>query len=230
MYMNINDLKVLIACEESQRITTRFREKGVECYSCDLLKCSGGHPEWHINQDVIPLLKGDCYFKTMDNQQHYVKKWNLIIAHPPCTYLTNTGARWFDVERYGEKAIQRYKFQQEAIEFFMTFVAANSEYIAIENPVGIMSTKYRKPDCIYNPYDFKFETECKRTCLWLKGLPPLVPNQILPVEQRTHNGFKAIFDGKQYAWNDKEVSRLRSVTPQGVANAMVEQWLPILLL
>lgn len=106
----------------------------------------------------------------------------------------------------------------------MTFANAKCEHIAIENPIGYMSTAFRKPDFIYNPYDFEGETECKRTCLWLKNLPRLEVTQHLPKEQRTHNGFKAIFEGKQYAWNDPNVARLRSITPKGVACAMAEQW------
>lgn len=116
------------------------------------------------------------------------------------------------------------KEQDFAIEFFMKFVNANCEKIAIENPIGIMSSLYRKPDCIYNPYDFEGETECKKTCLWLKNLPPLKPTQNLPKRERTQNIWKAKFNGKQYAWNNKEVARLRSQTPVGVAVAMAEQW------
>lgn len=106
----------------------------------------------------------------------------------------------------------------------MRFVAAECEHIAIENPGGIMSALYRKPDCVYNPYDFEGETETKKTCLWLKGLPPLVPTQTLPIEMRTDGIWRAHFDGKKYAWNDPEVAKLRSRTPPGVAKAMSEQW------
>lgn len=116
------------------------------------------------------------------------------------------------------------KLQREAIAFFYQFVMANCDKIAIENPVGIMSTCYRKPDQIYNPYDFEGETECKKTCFWLKGLEPLKPTQVLPKEQRTQGIWKAQFDGKQYSWNDPETAKLRSRTPVGVAEAMAEQW------
>lgn len=218
-------MNVLVACEESQRVCIAFRKRGHRAFSCDLLECSGGHPEWHIHGDVLPLLDGNCCFITMGGQTVSIDgKWDLIIAHPPCTYLTVSGSRWFNVEKYGERARERERERERAIEFFLSFVFADCEKIAIENPVGIMSTVYRKPDCIYNPYDFAGETECKKTCLWLKGLSPLVPTQNLPEEQRTRNIWKAVFDGKQYRWNDPIVASLRSKTPVGVAEAMAEQW------
>ena len=119
-------MKVLVACEESQRVCIAFRERGHEAYSCDIIDCSGGHPEWHIKQDVIPLLNGKCEFTTCDGVNHKIEnKWDLIIAHPPCTYLTVTGNRWFNVERYGEKAILRMEERKKAVEFFMQFVNAD---------------------------------------------------------------------------------------------------------
>ena len=150
--------------------------------------------------------------------------WDLIIAHPPCTFLTISGNKYFNVDVYGEKAKARQELRTEAVEFFMLFVNAPCEHIAIENPIGCMSSVYRKPDQIYNPFDFAGETECKRTCLWLKNLPKLIPNQNLDSALRTHNGYKAIFDGKQYRWNSPETAKLRSRTPWGVARAMAEQW------
>ena len=221
-------LKVLVACEESQRVCEAFRKRGCEAYSADLIDCSGGHPEWHIQGDVIPIINGHCSFKTNDGVVHNIDdEWDLIIAHPPCTYLTNSGSLWFNIEKYGDKARQRYKDREVAVDFFMKFVNANCQHIAIENPVGHMSSAYRKLDCIYNPYDFKGETECKKTCLWLKGLKPLKSNRDkpLPVESRTHNGFKGHFGDKCYGWNDPECSRLRSQTPVGVAEVMAEQWI-----
>lgn len=221
-------MKVLVACEESQRVCIAFREKGHEAYSCDIQDCSGGHPEWHIKGDALEVLNpkpfyetersGIC-FKTIDGEWHkIVGKWDLIIAHPPCTHLCTAGQRWFSE---GRKPI---KLQREAIAFFYQFVMADCNNIAIENPVGIMSTCYRKPDQIYNPYDFNGETECKKTCLWLKGLEPLKATQILPENKRTQGIWKAQFDGKQYSWNDPETAKLRSRTPVGVAKAMAEQW------
>lgn len=217
-------MKILIACEESQVVCTAFRKRGHEVYSCDIQECSGGHPEWHIMQDVLPILNGRCEFKTMDGVSHRIDgRWDMIIAHPPCTRLCNSGQRWlyFGSQEYRMRKIQE---QQKAIVFFMMIALADCDRIAIENPQGIMSSSYRKPDCTYNPYDFKGETECKKTCLWLKGLTPLIPTQIIPVGLRTQNIWKARFSGKNYSWNDPAVARLRSVTPVGVAEAMAEQW------
>ena len=217
-------MKVLIACEESQRVCVEFRKLGHEAYSCDIQECSGGHPEWHIKQDVLPLLNGNCKFKVMTGKECTINgKWDMIIAHPPCTRLCSSGQRWlyWGNEEYKTK---KMKERNKAIDFFMHFVNANCDKIAIENPVGIMSTLYRKPDCIYNPYDFKGETECKKTCLWLKGLPPLKSNQNLPKEKRTQGIWKAHFENKKLAWNDPLTAKLRSVTPRGVAKAMAEQW------
>lgn len=177
--------RVLIACEESQRVCIEFRKRGYEAFSCDILPCSGGHPEWHIQDDV---------------SKHLNEKWDLIIAHPPCTYLTISGNKYFNVDVYGDKARVRQELRKEAIDFFMMFVNAPCERIAIENPIGCMSSVYRKPDQIYNPFDFAGETECKKTCLWLKNLPKLTPTQDLDPALRTHNGYKAFFDGKQYGW------------------------------
>lgn len=219
-------MKVLVGCEESQRVCVAFRGKGHEAYSCDILPCSGGHPEWHIQNDVVPLINGRCIFTTQDGVIHGVKgKWDLIIAHPPCTRLCSSGQRWLYWGAQSYRA-QKIAEQQKAIVFFMRFVAADCDRIAIENPVGIMSTAYSVPDCIYNPYDFIGETECKTTCLWLKGLPPLKPTRKtpLPKEQRTHGIWNAEFYGKKYSWNDPETARLRSQTPLGVAEAMAEQW------
>lgn len=212
-------MKVLVACEESQRVCKAFREKGHEAYSCDIIDCSGGHPEWHIRQNVLMILDGNCVVYLQNGKAKYIDgKWDLIIAHPPCTHLCTAGQRWF---AEGRKPI---KLQREAIAFFYKFVTVDCDRVAIENPVGIMSTCYRKPDQIYNPYDFEGETECKKTCLWLKGLEPLKATQVLPKEQRSQGIWKAQFDGKYYSWNDPETAKLRSKTPIGVAKAMAEQW------
>ena len=217
-------MKVLVACEESQRVCIAFREKGHEAYSCDIQECSGGHPEWHIRGDALPILNGNAKFITQDGRPHYISgKWDMIIAHPPCTRLCNSGQRWL---YWGDNEYQakKKKDQEKAIAFFMQFVNADCDKIAIENPCGIMSSIYRQPDQIYNPYDFQGETECKKTCLWLKGLQPLKATQILPKEKRTQGIWKAHFDGKIYAWNDPRTAKLRSKTPWGVAHAMAEQW------
>ena len=226
-------MKVLVACEESQAVCKEFRRLGHEAYSCDLIECSGGHPEWHIRGDVLPLINGasdDFYcridFQTQNGQWHELPwKWDMIIAHPPCTRLCTTSQRWL---YFGDKEYrsQKIRDQQKAIVFFMMFALADCEKIAIENPQGIMSSAYRKPDCTYNPYDFEGETECKKTCLWLKGLEPLKPTRIVPLpkEERTQGIFKSHFDGKIIAWDDPECARMRSQTPLGVARAMAEQW------
>lgn len=204
-------MKVLVACEESQEVCKAFRELGHEAYSCDIQECSGGHPEWHLKQDVIPLLNQD---------------WDLIIAHPPCTFLTVTGNRWFNVEKYGDKAIQRQKEREEAVEFFMQFANAKCEKIAIENPIGYMSTVYKKPTQIIHPYMFG-DPARKATCLWLKGLPKLIPTNIVePIIIHYQNG-----KGTDNPWHmetmklpPKERAKARSKTFPGIAKAMAEQW------
>ena len=234
-------MNVLVACEESQRVCTAFREKGHNAFSCDIIPCSGGHPEWHIQDDVLKILNpsfvplGDDYgtkikgieFKTCDGKEHFVcGKWDLIIAHPPCTRLCNSGQRWlyWGDEEYRQKKQMEKEF---AIDFFLQFTRADCDRIAIENPMGIMSSIYRSPDFTYNPYDFEGETECKKTGIWIVGnLAPLVPTRKtpLPKEERTQGIWKAHFGGKKLAWNDPETAKLRSQTPWGVARAMAEQW------
>ena len=228
----MRDINILIACEESQRVCEAFRKLGGKAYSCDIIECSGGHPEWHIMQDVIPLLNGRCSFKTMDGIEHSIGgKWDMIIAHPPCTYLTVTGNRWFNIDRYGEKAIQRHKDRKDAIDFFMAFANADCEKIAIENPVGIMSSEWRKPNQIINPWQFGDAFE-KKTCLWLKGLPELKPTNIveIPPRKRFDSG-KSMPEWYAEAWHlpKEERAKLRSKTFPGIAKAMAEQWMPLLL-
>lgn len=204
-------MKVLVACEESQAVCTEFRKRGHEAYSCDILPCSGGHPEWHLQQDVIPLLK---------------EKWDIIIAFPPCTYLTVTGNRWFNIDRYGEKAIQRYKDRKDAIDFFMAFANADCDKIAIENPVGIMSSEWRKPNQIINPWQFGDAFE-KKTCLWLKGLQLLKPTNIVEIPQRKRfDSGKTMPSWYAEAWRlpKEERAKARSKTFPGIAKAMAEQW------
>ena len=204
-------MKILVACEESQAVTIELRKLGHEAYSCDIEPCSGGHPEWHLQQDVIPLLK---------------EKWDMIISFPPCTYLTVTGNRWFNVERYGEKAIKRLKDREEAIKFFMLFVNADCDRIAIENPVGIMSSKYKKPNQIINPWQFGEPFE-KKTCLWLKGLPELKPTKIVDIPPRkVFDSGKTMPEWYAELWNlpKEDRARLRSKTFPGIAKAMAEQW------
>ena len=220
-------MKVLVACEESQAVCKAFRELGHEAYSCDIVECSGGRPEWHIMQDVIPILNGRCQFTTENGTEHHIAgRWDLIIAHPPCTYLTVTGNRWFNIERYGEKAIQRHKERQEATKLLMEFANADCQKIAIENPIGIMSSEWRKPDQIINPWQFGDAFE-KKTCLWLKGLPKLTPTNIVEIPPRKKfNSGKSMPSWYADAWNlpKEERARLRSKTFPGIAKAMSEQW------
>lgn len=224
--------RILIACEESQEVCKAFRKRGFEAYSCDIQDCSGGHPEWHIKSDCLPLINGDCDFVTVDGERHYIYgKWDLLIAHPPCTYLTITGNRWFNVEKYKEKAIKRINDRQQAYEFFMAFVNADCDTIAIENPIGYINTHYRKPDQIIQPYQFGNHAR-KSTCLWLKNLPKLKPTNIVDPGEILEGGYSvgasanyAVDEnGKIIAWNDPRTSKIRSKTFPGIAQAMAEQW------
>lgn len=172
-------MNIFVPCEESQAVTIELRKLGHNAFSCDIIECSGGHPEWHIQGDALKLINGNCTFQTMDGQTHTIEgKWDMIIAFPPCTYLTVTGNRWFNVDRYGEKAIQRQKDREDAVNFFMAFANADCPRIIIENPIGVMSSYFRKPDQIIQPWQFALteeENTEKSTCLWLKGVDPLVP-------------------------------------------------------
>lgn len=205
-------MNVLIACEESQRVCIAFRAKGHNAYSCDIQKPSGKHPEWHILGDALKAIQGGKIV-TMDDITHDIPKWDLLIAHPPCTHLAVSGARWF---KEGKKPLY---LQDMAAEFFMKFVNSDIEKIAVENPVCIMSTRYRKPDQIINPWQFGHMQQ-KRTCLWLKNLPKLIEtNNVykemmkLPLKERT------------YIWQlGSGHNKERSKTFPGIANAMAEQW------
>ena len=227
-------MKILVACEESQAVTKELRRLGHEAYSCDIIDQSGGHPEWHIMQDVLPLLNGNCVFTTTDGAAHAVAgKWDMLIAFPPCTYLTVAGNRYFNVERYGEKALDRIQKSKEAADFFMQFVEADCDLIAIENPVGRMNSQYRKPDQIINPYNFGHPV-AKKTCLWLKGLSPLKHTEEVEPELIHSKGKSGGYsgpswyvtdeDGKILSWKDPRTAKARSKTYPGIAKAMAEQW------
>ena len=219
----MKQFRALVACEESQAVTIELRKRGWEAYSCDIQECSGGHPEWHICESVIPLVNGNCVFKTMDGQMHSIQgKWDLIVAHPPCTFLTVTGNRWFN----GEKAIQRAKDREEAVEFFMVFANADCDHICIENPVGCMSTRWRKADQTIQPWMFGDAAE-KKTCLWLIGLDPLVPTNIVaPPPRKEFASGNTMPAWYADAWHlpKEERSRLRSKTFHGIADAIAEQF------
>ena len=218
-------MRVLVACEESQEVCKAFRALGHEAYSCDIQEPSGGHPEWHILGDALKAIKGGRIV-TMDGHTHDVGKWDLLIAHPPCTYLTVAGNRWFDTARYGDAAKKRIEDRAEAIQFFMRFICADIHKIAVENPIGIMSTVYRKPDQIIQPYQFG-HPERKATCLWLKWLEPLAPTVIVKPEVIKYKNGK----GTDNPWHmttlklpPGERAKARSKTFPGIARAMAEQW------
>ena len=223
-------INVLIACEESQRVCKAFFDRGFNAFSCDIIEPSGVLPWRHIKGDALKLLKTSVTFRTMDGQLHIVDKWDLIIAHPPCTYLTVTGNRWFNIEKYGDKARERFKNRDNAIEFFMEFINADCEHIAVENPIGCMSRVYQKPSQIIQPFEYGYPAR-KATCLWLKNLPKLQPTNIVQYETECGNyskGLAAAYardkNGKALRWNDPETAKQRSKTVPGIASAMAEQW------
>lgn len=211
-------MKILIACEESQTITKELRKLGHEAYSCDLLPCSGGHPEWHFQQDVFEVIQ----------TQH----WDMMIAHPPCTFLAVSGARWM-YNKDGSVNAERKKNQVKALNFVQRLMDAPIEKIAIENPISVISSQIRKPDQIVHPWMFG-DKASKSTCLWLKNLPLLESTNIVEKGE-----FKEWVDGKtgkkkrQAMWyydallkakTKQERQTLRSKTFQGMAKAMADQW------
>ena len=226
-------MKVLIACEESQEVCKAFRERGHEAYSCDIQECSGGHPEWHIMGDALAIIDGRCTFQTMDGEEHEIAgTWDLLIAHPPCTYLTVTGNRWFDEEKYGEKARQRKRDREDAAGFFMEFANADCPRIVIENPIGVMSSMYRKADQIIHPYYFaehEDDENCERkaTCLWLKGVLPLeyeIKYRPHVIKYKNGKGTDSPWHVNTMSLPPAERARARSKTFPGIAKAMAEQW------
>lgn len=220
-------MRVLMACEESQAVCKAFREKGHEAYSCDIIECSGGRPEWHIKSDVIPLLNGRCKFTTSDGVEHTLDdRWDMIIAFPPCTYLTVTGNRWFDVIRYGRDAQDRWLERCKAIVFFLKLMYADCDRVAIENPIGVMNTLHRKPDQVIQPYQFGHPAR-KATCLWLKKLPKLTPTEIVEPEIYSYvaaNGRVKTDSRWRSQLNGEDRAKHRSKTFPGIAKAMAEQW------
>lgn len=229
-------MKVLVACEESQTVCKAFRKRGHEAYSCDIQECSGGHNEWHIQGDVLKILNPyfaesdlsyGIHFTTTDGMPHFIRsKWDLIIAHPPCTHLSSSG-------QWAYKKGKDISLKYEGINFFMNFVNADCDKIAIENPVGIMSTEYKKPSQIIQPWQFGHKTQ-KSTCLWLKGLPVLMPTNIVDkgefvewIDKKTgrkKRQSKYDFEILKTAKTSEERSKLRSKTFEGIAEAMAEQW------
>lgn len=215
-------MKILLACEESQAVCIELRKLGHEAYSCDLLACSGNHPEWHIQGDVLGLLNGRCEFRTQDGVLHRVEsKWDAIIAFPPCTHLAVSGARHFEQKRKDGR-------QQQGIDFFMEFTRADCDRVAIENPIGIMSKIYRKPDQIIQPWMFGDEAQ-KSTCLWLEGLEKLVATDIVGKGEMYEFVSKKGVRKSQPKWymdalKSKNTGEARSKTFPGIAREMANQW------
>lgn len=228
-------MKVLVACEESQAVCKAFREKGHEAYSCDIQECSGGHPEWHIKNDVLTYIGGNCEFTTSDGAYHYIEgKWDMVIAFPPCTDLAVSGARHFEKKREDGR-------QWNSINFFCQFLTVDCEKVVIENPVGIISGDYVKehfPDlsekyCLpikptqtIQPYEYG-EPVRKKTCLWIKGVEPLKPTKIVEPELVSYtkkDGRVTTFSKTYCIGVGSHTSKHRSKTYEGVAKAMAEQW------
>jgi hypothetical protein len=209
-------MRILVACEESQAVTKELRKLGHEAFSCDLLPCSGGHPEWHYQQDV---------FEVID------KGWDMMIAHPPCTFLAVSGARWL-YNKDGSKNTERWENQAKALDFVQKLMDAPIDKIAVENPISVISSQIRKPDQIVHPWMFG-DKASKSTCLWLKNLPLLEPTNIVEkgefIEFTSKKGVKKkqpkwYFDALKNARTTAERRTLRSKTFKGMAEAMAKQW------
>ena len=217
-------MKVLVACEESQAVTIEFRKLGHEAYSCDVIDCSGGHAEWHIKQDVLPLLNGNCEFITCDGVKHKIdSKWDILIAHPPCTYMSKAGARWM-YPTAGNINKERLKLALQAKDFFMKFINADCDKICVENPRPLRIVGLPKPSQIIQPYHYGHPYS-KATCLWLKGLSNLKSTNILqefkPYLPSNTGGFARGKGGSRgVAHNAKDASK----TFKGIAEAMATQW------
>lgn len=209
-------MNVLVACEESQAVCKAFREKGHNAFSCDIQECSGGHPEWHIQGDVLPLINGNCEFTTVDGTKHVIDgKWDLLIAHPPCTYLSNAGARFLYPK--GVLNEDRLKLGLAAKEFFTAFYNADCGKICIENPTPSKVYELPKYTQVIQPWQFGHPVQ-KRTYLWLKGLEPLTPTEI--VEERQSSKVA----GNWFNKGGKERQKNRAKTFPGIAQAMADQW------
>ena len=231
-------MNVLIACEESQSVCKAFRKLGHNAYSCDILPSSGGHPEWHFKNDVFEIIKNKGGILENGEKLKIKGNWDLMIAHPPCTYLAVSGARWFyhpedknlpiDQRRPHPRFPDRAKHRDEALEFFIKLYESPIDKIAIENPVGIISSKYRKPDQTVHPWMFGDEAS-KATCLWLKNLPILEPTNIVGKGERvvlsSGRTLPKWYSDSFHTSIPTELRRtLRSKTFQGFADAIAEQW------
>ena len=232
-------LNVLVACEESQAVCKEFRRLGHNAYSCDLLECSGGHPEWHFNCDVMKVIADKGGVLQNGEEVHITGDWDLMVAHPPCTYLAVSGAQWYyhpedkhlpvEKRRPHPKFPNRAQDREEGAAFFMALANAPIEHIAIENPVGIMSSRWRKADQAVQPWMFGDEAS-KNTCLWLKNLPLLQPTKIVGKGERVvmKSSGKSLpkwySDALVKAKTPEERRTLRSKTFPGFAKALAEQW------
>lgn len=221
---------ILVGCEESQAVCIAFRKLGHEAYSCDLQECSGGHPEWYLKMDVFKAIKGGL-LQTQAGTKIKIRTWDMGIFFPDCTYLTVTANKWLKDQPPRKSGAlvgaERRKAREQAIEFFMKLINCGIPKIAIENPVGCMSTVYRPPDQIIHPFQFG-HPEQKKTCLWLINLPKLIPaNTVEPDPYHVTKSGKTM--PRWYAYADKskgqkERARIRSKTFPGIAKAMASQW------
>lgn len=218
-------MKVLVCCEESQRVCSAFRDKGHEAYSCDIIEPSGGHPEWHIKGDVLPYINGHCSFTTMDGATHTIEgKWDLLICHPPCTYMSVAGAsRMYPTK--GQIDNERLAKALEAKAFFMRFINADCDRIAVENPTPLKVVGLPQYTQAIQPYEYGHPYS-KRTCLWLKGLPKLQPTEIVKEHVPFVNGGSKKADGSARSKQGLayQTAGERSKTFEGIAKAMAEQW------
>lgn len=217
--------RLLVACEESQRVTAAFRDRGWEAYSCDIQEPSGGHPDWHILGDCLPLLNGDCAFRTMDGEEHRIDgQWDMIIGHPPCTYLTNASAVRMRVR--GKIVSERYAKAMEAKDFFMKILEAECNCIAVENPVPLKIVGLPPYTQVIQPWQFG-HPYTKRTCLWIKGLPNLIPTEIITegITPWVNGGCKdAHGNYRRFQGRKERDPKNRAKTFEGIANAMADQW------
>lgn len=217
----LRPLRVLIACEESQTVCKEFRARGHEAYSCDLQACSGGRPDWHIMHDAVEVAYSGC--------------WDLMVAHPPCRFLSNAGIRYFNEERYGARAKERKIERDRAAQFFLKLMNAPIPKVAIENPVGWMNSFFRLPNQTIHPYFFG-DPHLKRTSLWLRGLPRLngvpheKPKPLVIQERRAGKHYNGGEVKNRYFSDAKSVTtKERSKTFPGIACAMAAAWSPDLL-
>lgn len=236
-------INILVACEESQRVCTEFRKLGFNAFSCDLLPCSGGHPEWHFQYDVLEIIKNRGGILQDGHSEYIEGDWDMMVAHPPCTFLAVSGAKWYyhpddkdlpiEKRRPHPKFPNRAQDREDGAAFFMALANSNINRIAIENPVGIMNTRFRKPDQIVQPWMFG-DSASKKTCLWLKNLPMLEPTDIVDEGEYIEFGSgrrlaKWYSDGLTKTKTPEERRTWRSKTFPGFAKAIAEQWGKVLI-